>query len=335
MFVAYDKTGYAVARKLYEQLEKTMEGMDNHKHPGGGHLKEQFIDTRNQFNTETQCTEINLESSTVTILESPEFHCNMQKLRSLFMDHKDLKKEKWGVKLVHLVRNPFTMAIANYQEHKSYQMHEEEKYKIPCSGSTGNITTSIAALNSPILSENGIMTYQDFDKILARCNTMYQTRPGLESASYQQHLEQLPPPTGIKLATADGLSNIASMASDLISFEKVHALVQEEALNPDRKKIRHLDMMTIPLDEAMAYPGNSMMSFMDFIFGDYMPSQSKQKAAADYEHNHVVEDSVDPTEMEELIGVLKNDPMFGGPLTRMEALLDSVLSEQKSEESRA
>ncbi|KAL7530768.1 hypothetical protein ACHAXR_003662 [Thalassiosira sp. AJA248-18] len=313
-----------------EEQNAVHQNSDRQKHPSGGHLKQQFIDTRREFNTETKCTDFNLESSTVTILESPEFHCNMQKLRSLFMDHKDHSQEKWGVKLIHLVRNPFSMAVANYQDRKSYQTPEEIRFKNPCSSLTENyFNTTVADLNSPILSENEIMTFEDFDNILAQCNTKFQTQPGLETAGYQQHLEELPPADGLKLSVAEGLNSIALMASDLISFEKVHTLVQKEASNPERKKIRHLDMMTLPLDTVLNYPGDAMVDFLSFIFGTSMSDGAKRNAAAEYEKSHIVDDSAHATERGGLIGMLKNDPMIGGPLKRVESLLNSVLSEAK------
>lgn len=334
VFVVYDKRGYAVAQQLYDQLEKSIEDQGSRKQMGG--LQKHSIDPRSEFNAETKCTELNLESNTFTILKSPEFHCAMPKLRSLFMDHKDHKKEKWGVKLIHFVRSPFSMSVANYQDRKIMHTHGKEVWHVnPCSRVTENFTMTVADLNSPILSENGIMTYDDFDNILARCNTMFRTQPGLERASYQQHLEELPPADGLQLAVADGLNNIALMASDLITFRQVHAMVKEQSLNPERKKKRHLDMMTVPLDEVLTYPGNTMKDFLDFIFGTAMSSISKQKAAAEYEHHKKnVASSENATEMEELIGLLKTDPLFGGPLSRVESLLNSVLSEQEGEVER-
>ncbi|KAL7544552.1 hypothetical protein ACHAWF_007932 [Thalassiosira exigua] len=329
VFVAYDKFGYAVAHQFFEQLEKSMEEQDHHEHKAGGHLQEQFINPRSQFNAETKCTDLNFERSTVTILESPEFHCNMQKLRSLFMDHDDKRQEKWGVKVIHLVRNPFSIIVSNYYDRKGILMPEEVRFKNPCSSVTQNFTMTVADLNAPFLEENMIMTHKDFDDILARCNEWFQTQPGLEAASYQQHLEQLPPIDGLKLAVADGLNSIALMASDLVGFRKIHALVEEEALKPERKRLRHLDIMTVPLDEVLNYPGHSMIDFLDFIFGQSMSSSSKRKAAADYERNRIGEDyAADAEETGRLIGILKHDPMYGGPLTRVESLLESVLSEQ-------
>eukprot|EP00581_Thalassiosira_minuscula_P000456 CAMPEP_0183745164 /NCGR_PEP_ID=MMETSP0737-20130205/66101_1 /TAXON_ID=385413 /ORGANISM="Thalassiosira miniscula, Strain CCMP1093" /LENGTH=537 /DNA_ID=CAMNT_0025980823 /DNA_START=107 /DNA_END=1721 /DNA_ORIENTATION=+ len=389
VFVAYDRSGYAVAHQLIEQLQKTMAEQKGH-----GQLTEQFIDPRGQFNTGTLCTDLNLESNTVTILEAPEFHCNWQKIRSLFMDHEDLKQEKYGVKVIHLVRNPFSMAVANYQDRKSYNMPEEVRFKNPCSSLTEtlslNSTMTVADLNSPILEENGIMTHEDFgniwsqcngmyqtqpgletasyqqhleklppagglrmamadgvnniefaileengimthedfDNTLANCNGMYQTQPGLETATYQQHLEQLPPADGLRMSVADGIKNIALMASDLITFKRVHQMVLDEHSNPKRKKKRHYGLMTLTMDAMLNYPGNSMMNFMDFIFGAGISTTAKRSAAASYEHNQKsAKESTDAMETEKLITLLRNDPIVGEPLGRVESLLESVLSE--------
>lgn len=345
VFVAYDRLGYRVAEKFYEQLEMSMEEQDHHTHPRGGRLKEQFIDPISNFNTETQCVDMNLEASTVTILESPELHCNNQKLRSLFMDHQDLTLEKWGVKLIHLVRNPFSMAVEHYQDVKSFDAPEELRTKNPC-GTLTQISTNedVIATNSTaphlqpltaILSENGIVTRSDFDNILAQCNNMYQTQPGLETASYHQHLEQLSLVDGVKLSVADDLHNIALMANDLIRFEHLHNMVEEEA-NTERKKIRYLDMMTLPLDQVLNNPANSMMEFLDFIFDTSLSANFKHKAAKEFERSQHAYGAgsinMDSSESEELIEFLKNDLVFGGPLSRVEYLLDSVLSGQEMSE---
>mmetsp|Transcript_30844 Transcript_30844/g.52680 ORF Transcript_30844/g.52680 Transcript_30844/m.52680 type:complete len:475 (+) Transcript_30844:106-1530(+) len=326
VFVAYDRSGYAVAHQLIEQLQKTMAEQKGH-----GQLTEQFIDPRGQFNTGTLCTDLNLESNTVTILEAPEFHCNWQKIRSLFMDHEDLKQEKYGVKVIHLVRNPFSMAVANYQDRKSYNMPEEVRFKNPCNSLTQdfspNVPMTVADLNSPILEENGIMTHEDFDNILANCNGMYQTQPGLETATYQQHLEQLPPADGLRMSVADGIKNIALMASDLITFKRVHQMVLDEHSNPKRKKKRHYGLMTLTMDAMLNYPGNSMMEFMDFIFGEGISANNKRNVATAYENRKSVEKSPDTAETEKLTTLLRNDPIVGEPLGRVESLLESVLSE--------
>lgn len=338
VFVAYDKSGYAAARQFSEQLQKLMNKQEKQSEgpsPGGGRLKEQFVDSRSELNPKTLCTDFNLESSTVTILESPEFHCNMQKLRSLFMDHKDLNQAKWGVKVVHLVRNPFTMAVANYQDRKGIHAPEEVRFKDPCSSlmreftaEDGTVLTD-ADLTSPILSENGIMTREDFDSIVAQCKTEFQTEPGMETASYYQHLNQLPRPKGLRLAVADRMHNIALMASDLLAFERVNELVKEEAENPERKKIRHFDIMTVPLDTVLKYPGDSMMHFLDFVFGTYMSASAKRQAATEYEQNLIGDQDVDAAETSALIELLQNDPVVRGPLKRIETLLDSVLAEDE------
>ena len=329
MFVAYDKSGYTVAQQYSQQLQKLMEerdaqkeNSDRLKHPSGGHLKEQFIDTHSAFNSGTGCTEFNLESNTVTILESPEFHCSMSKLRSLFMDHKDTTQEKWGVKLVHLVRDPFTMAAADYRDHKFNQMPGEIRFKNPCNSLTESyLNTTVPDLNAPMLEQNGIMTSEDFGNIWKQCNDIFQTQPGLETATYQQHLERLTPADGLKLTVADGLKNIVSMASDIISFKNVYALVDREASNPRRKKIRHLDEMMVPLDTVLNYPGSSMIEFLNFIFGESMSASDKRRAASEYEQNQIVDDSTDVVERRALIGILKNTPVVGGAFERIQHLI--------------
>jgi len=330
VLVTYDHSGHDVIHQFYDQLRKKINGQ--------GKRKPNYVHGRIEFNTETKCTELNLEPDTITILRSPEFHCNMQKLRSLFMDHKEKKKGKLGVKLVHLVRNPFSMAVANYQYHKSST--EAAMFRNPCSPSPRNLTMTIADLNSATLTENGIMTHEDFDDILSQCRGIYQTRPGLKTSSYQQHLRALAPADGLRLAAANGLNPLALMASDLITFGRVRAMVRAEADNPERKKVRHFDLMTLSLEEALAHPGRTMVDFMDFAFGAQRASAgSEERVAAEYDHpwvhRPIVEDVADAAETEEFARLLRNDPLLGGPLTRVESLLHSVLYEREGGEIEA
>ena len=179
------------------------------------------------------------------------------------------------------------------------------------------------------------------DRILANCRNIYRTHPGLEGASYRQHLDRLPPAVGLSLAVADGLRGLARMASGLIALDRVRALIREEAANPHHKT-RYLDIMTVPLDEVARYPGHVMEDFLDFAFGAHLSSRARRRAATEYERRRRrtttgEEDrrsvADDDAETEKWIGLLRGEPIFGGPLRGVESLVESGLSREETGEA--
>merc|ERR1712176_961787 len=128
------------------------------------------------------------------------------------MGHRNTSQEKLGVKLIHLVRNPFQMAISNYHYHG--QDNTPEPYvhtKDPCNsltkktiGGGGDVEADLESivLSQPRMSfssnnvnvslSNPIMLREEFDLIVQDCKSLYQTIPGYEKASFYKHLQCLP-----------------------------------------------------------------------------------------------------------------------------------------------
>lgn len=64
------------------------------------------------------------------------------------------------------------------------------------------LNNDITTLLTPNLQSNNIMSIQDFDNISSNCKSLYQTQPGLESATFYHHLTSLKPRVGIRLIQA-------------------------------------------------------------------------------------------------------------------------------------
>lgn len=65
------------------------------------------------------CTRIQLQTGTIMVQHAPDLFCTPDELAHLLLnggkDH-DVQRDR-GVKVVHLIRNPFNMAVSNYHYH--------------------------------------------------------------------------------------------------------------------------------------------------------------------------------------------------------------------------
>ena len=311
VFVAYDEVGVALAKQLFGQLQVSM------KEHVGGNLTFVDVDRHDYVRTngmDTGCTQFNLEQGNVAILDGPEFHCSSKRLKKILMEHRDLSREKWGVKMIHLARNPFKMAVSNYCRHVQEKIPSQVS---PCKpGGTNH-------MNAGFLGEAGIMSRDDFADIFAACKEINDP-----NYPYNKLLGALPPEKGLRMSVSDESIGLALMANDLIKFREVHQMVDHEWQNKNRNKLRVFDILTTPLDGWIDYPEGSMKDFLDFVFGKTMPNSSKSQIAAEYAQlpfeqrlpaEAICQDDI-------LVDMLRNDTIISGPLGRIEALLESVLS---------
>ncbi|KAL7542026.1 hypothetical protein ACHAXR_011856, partial [Thalassiosira sp. AJA248-18] len=327
VIVTYHKSGHQLSHKLVGYLEKNQ--------PPGGHLRRTFFKPRDKVNVLSKCSELSLLPETITVIEAPEFHCHEEQLANLLMHNPDPKgHQKWGVKIIHLVRNPFTMAVSNYHYHSQDPTPEPfVHWKNPCDSLTEkNIDNPI--LSHPLMRipmdgkvipvTRPIMTHDDFENMVNDCYSLYQTKPDLTTATYYQHLRALDPEEGLRIATTDKFNHIALMTSDLLMFNRVQQFSWTH---------QELHLITMPMDDWIERPGESMFKFLNFVFHDHiMPDQKKKTVSERYakgffkeaqESNHVTTGKFENTA--ELIESLRRDAVFGGPLRRIEALLEEVV----------
>jgi len=321
----------------------------------GTRLQREVVQPRLQFDPIKKCTRLALKPGTITLLEAPQFHCKKEDLAMLFMknpdkNNKSNKKIKFGVKLLHLVRNPFEMAVSNYHYHAQDPTPEPFVHTVnPCESLRQNnigpanmneVDLVQPKLAHPILpGMDPIMDFGAFGAITKDCQSLFRTRPGLEDASYYRHLRTLDPKEGLRLATADKFNHFALMASDLLVLEQVRKLVYERNVHRPAKH-HEFALLTMSMEEWKESPERSMRRFLEFTFGKLMPDERKEYLARRYGKQylaktilseHVTEGKVgDESDKEELMEYLRGNAVFGGPLTRMEGLVNEMLRWQEA-----
>lgn len=383
VIVTYHKSGHQLSHTLRKYLMNHSKGFAN----AGETLTRNNVSPRINFNHVTKCSQMTLPPGTITVIEAPEFHCTAEQLEKLLLDNPEgsnpeQQRPKWGIKMIHLVRNPFSMAVSNYHYHSQDPTPEPYvHHKNPCSLTNVHIPDPIGDLVTPLLSnpnteiqhqvndgdivvdridDDGrgvrylpermpIMTQQDFTDIVNDCNSLYRTEPELSNATYYEHLLALPPEDGLRMATTDKIRHVALMASDMIMFDRVRRLerqVVDRNIEQHQQHRRHLDLITMPMEEWINHPSQSMDIFLEFVFHNGMTPHKRKVLSGRYqkaflkkklESNHITSGKyADTAELEES---LRGDGVFGGPLSKVEELmndvlhLQSVLPQQKSLES--
>lgn len=344
IIVNYHKSGHALSGILVKHINSNLNQF------GGRPLKRMHVQPRGDFNSKTKCSDMSFAPGTITVIGGPQFHCTTEQLRDILLSHPDPKQPKWGVKIIHLVRNPFTMAVSNYLYHSQDPTPEPfVNWKNPCNSATIGKYTQVD-LAAPLLTQpkvktrvggqvprvQPIMKREDFKSIADDCASLYQTKPGMENATFYQHLRTLNPTEGLRMATADKLDNIVLMAVDLIMFKRVRELVK--ASNPNHIN-GDMEVKTILMDDFIHQPGNSMFQVYDFIFKDLLTEEIKISRSNTYEQsylqqresNHDMNNHITYGKFQDtvaLIEYLRGEPVFGPPLTKIEALLDQILFEE-------
>ncbi|KAK1740782.1 ribosomal RNA large subunit methyltransferase [Skeletonema marinoi] len=258
------------------------------------------VQPRGHFNSQTKCSEMSFAPGTITVIGGPELHCSTEQLRDILLSHPDPKRPKWGVKIIHLVRNPFTMSVSNYNYHRQDPTPEPfVHWKNPCdAGEVGSNKDTLKDLAAPLLSQpkvkirvrgqlplvQPIMKREDFKNIEDDCSSLYQTKPGMENATFYEHLRTLDPTEGLRMATADKMNNIVLMAVDLIKFKRVRELVK--ASNPNHIN-GDMEVKTISMDDFIHQPGRSMYQVYDFVFNDLLSEETKITRSKTYEQSYL------------------------------------------------
>ena len=114
-------------------------------------------------------------------------------------------------------------------------------------------------------------------------------------------------------------------------FSRVQQIEQER--NAKRlQRHQKLNLKTTPMGDWIEQPGKYMYKFLEFVFHDHMPDYTKNTLSKKYRtafskksqvSNHITTGMSADTAY--LIEYLRGDTVFGGPLTRIEALLEEVL----------
>ena len=238
------------------------------------------------------------------------------------------------------------MAVSNYRYHSQEESPEPfVHWKDPCAQARNDIA-SVADIVTPLLSDptilagirdeeapprQPILSCDDFDRIARGCRDIYRNREELRNLSYYEHLRVLDPREGLRLATADKFNHLALMASDLVLLNQAQRAARQRSARTLWRH-RELDLIVMPMDEWIQRPRESMYRFLDFTFRDRMRREKKRNLSFKYEKlflnkqstaDHVTGGKYADTD--ELISYLRQDAVFGGPLARIETLLEEAL----------
>eukprot|EP01082_Thalassiosira_pseudonana_P000426 g377.t1 g377 contig1:914365-915730(+) len=343
LIINYHKTGHQLSSILARQIQATILPSS----PTNSNGSFQFTyssapDPRRTFNTQTKCSDISfLKAGTVTTMGAPEFHCDAKVLMEMLLNNPAEEGEKLGVKIVHLIRNPFAMMVSNYHYHSQDPTPEPFVHtKNPCVQNPigpyelNDLLLPALSGSSSLSQTTPIVTEEDFTNISTDCTSLYQTNRSLRNASFYQHLQQLDPKDGIRLSSADKFGHVARMANDVVKFREVDALMlqrrQQQRGDNENGIQKKIQVMSFTMDDFISQPTESMLGFLDFVFPEdtVLTQQMKQERASKYHQgyerkkqtsDHFTNGKVGDTDM--LIEYLRGDEVFGGPLGRIEKLL--------------
>lgn len=295
LIINYHKTGHMLAYSLQElvpDLERE-NGATPRQHPSSA----------------KRCTRIELPPGKVVVQEAPHFFCDTNNLAEMLLANKgrfhregEQRIPKRGIKILHLVRDPYSMAISNYNYHsqdptpegwvkdKSRNICERKKF---CGDTLPDLL--LPALVSPGVDfdKPPIVTKEGFHRLYDECNHLYRAQPGFEDESYYFHLRHLDPSHGIKLSTLQQTINggdIFLMANNIIKLNQIQTIQSRvNSINHGgvtmKSKYDKIQILTMNLEEFTYFPRKSVLKYLNFVYGNAISRESKGKIATQYEQS--------------------------------------------------
>ena len=230
---------------------------------------------KRQHDDTTKCPHLTLHPNTVYVQSSPDFFCNINTLAEELLTRPTKQR---GVKIIHLIRNPFKMAISNYKYHSQDPLPEGEawvKRTNPCMVEERSSLIYAQLFMKTLISPGAyrLMEYEDFEIIHAMCHRFYQEDN--DSPGFYNNLLNLPPTEGLLLATTYLMlghgGDILRMANNIIKFRQLQLFertihLQQHTLpefNDESK--RKVQVLTLSMDNFIAQPKSFLIQFLDFV----------------------------------------------------------------------
>mmetsp|Transcript_7691 Transcript_7691/g.17964 ORF Transcript_7691/g.17964 Transcript_7691/m.17964 type:complete len:435 (-) Transcript_7691:350-1654(-) len=353
VLIHYHKTGHDLSRKLRDLLLEA-----KHRADGGlaSNDRENTFMPR-QHERDTGCPHaLVLTPGMIHTQASPDFFCNPKILEKKLLRNDNMNgkvfKNKKGVKVIHLVRNPFTMSVSNLNYHAQFPTPEnwvKNSDFDPCSREGWYKTQTLADLvaSTLFIGEHPIMRHDDFEKLFQICTSIFHGK-GQPDWTFHTHLRQGTPLDALALATAQLVGQARSggdllrMANNIIKFREVERLeehVRTSAHLPSAPRDRMIQVLTLSMDDFIREPKKSAERFLNFALEDSVADTVKFGVAADYErqyremvkqggehitHGHE-NDKIGNTEP--LYQFLREDEVFGRILGNIENLVNDVIVE--------
>ena len=323
IFIHYHKTGHHLSLQLRHYLVAGTTLEEGYWPLGRG---------RRHHDKDVGCPPIQVEPGRVYVASAPNFFCNTKVLTERLLD--DEKKVKMGVKIIHLIRNPFDLALSNWVYHSQDPTPEVWVNNAdPCKESSW-FDQRLQHLVQPTLSvgDDPVIKEEDFDSLHNICTRHYQAQDSRRNWSFYTHLRQLNPYNSLLLATihmmtGQGGSDIIRMANNIV---KLKELSQQE---------KRIQVVTLSMEAFTIHPGASVLQMLQECA---FPSRVKKYIAAGYDrayYNRVNGKNKHMTNNKKIMNAhnknivemkdglkrrLRDDPLFGRILGNIERLVNDV-----------
>ena len=232
------------------------------------------------------------------------------------------QKKKRGIKIIHLVRNPYSLAVSNWVYHAQYPTPEKWVKDVhPCIEERWFDAQAYRDLvqSTLLVGNDPIMRFADFDELRAMCTLLYQTGDASKGGSknrpwnYYTHLRHLDPRDALAMATGHMLiqgitgGDIVRMANNVVKLDQVmyledqirsssrrrrrqhddNNIVPDDDDNNDKKEDeRMIQVMTMSMEEFTHEPHAATMRFLDFALEGSSSSAVKEQIAVEYEKSY-------------------------------------------------
>ncbi len=369
LIISYHKTGHDLQEDLVNLL------LDEFPPPLGPNITAKGVKSlvRRRMHTPAHlCSRLYLQPGTVAVQHAPDFFCGAEKLAKILLEEGDVRKnsnsnssnnnlqpkDDLGVKIIHLIRNPFTMAVSNYHYHAKKPIPPPERWitrQNPCQVTYSKSGELYADYVLPSLSKRSyealninydsrLILRSEFEAIAQDCESLYQTRPGLETANQFEHLLNLDAPEGLRLATAeltiqgdDNGGDMLRMSNNILKLKQAEKIVQNSWLGGHHKEFQ---VYTMSLDDFISNPKESALEFLNFVFDHKnevdVSMEQKERAATKYSQTylnkkegsrHITDGKA--SDKEQLKEYLRHDAVFGPPLKKIEMLVETTLADSR------
>lgn len=357
LIIHYHKTGHHLSRSLRDFL---VAGTPNGR-PASNNRENSFQHRNHEEHT--GCPQaMHLSPGIIHIQAAPDFFCDTNILVEYLLRNDNELQEKKGVKIIHLVRNPFSLAVSNWIYHTQYPTPEVWVKSIdPCTEELWYDRESLRELvtSTLLLGDDPIMRYDDFESLHEVCTERYRTNKESKKWSFYTHLRHLDPQNALALATTHMMiqgksgGDILRMASNIVKLKQLQNLedqirLSQHVVAPTEPQERMIQVMTMSMEEFTQQPKEAALRFLDFALGDASPPEVKDHIASEYEKSyygkvengdeHITNDKeilngqqLNIVELkEELEGYLRGHELFGRVLGNIERLVQDALRDSGS-----
>ena len=127
LMIHYHKTGFVLSRQLRSLAESnllhydTLNATNDKQNSTIFHIPEKnwgSIQQPRKFNLNTKCQDTyHLDGGYINVQESPDLFCSVEKLADVLINDDENMKTTPETRIIHFVRNPYSMALSNYFYH--------------------------------------------------------------------------------------------------------------------------------------------------------------------------------------------------------------------------